>query len=229
MPGATSTRTLVNWPQLLSAPNRPVASSPMPMPEPLFRHSAETATSPVSEVSLPSAQPGSSRSVWPSPSSSTLFAHGLPGVPPPGVPPPGVMPPGVSDEPPVEGLGEPTGGAGGAGGAGAGPRPSAPNTAAAFPGAALPHSLAASTPARPFTSAEPFSRFDSSPERSLQFGAFPPSSADRIVLTPFARPLTVNAILPEAATPRGRMTATASLPPFTPPATVTPAGAALTF
>ena len=39
----------------------------------------------------------------------------------------------------------------------------------------------------------------------------------------------VNTTLPDAATPRGRTTATASLPFFTPPATVTPAGADLTF
>ena len=83
------------------------------------------------------------------------------------------------------------GGAGGAGGcAGGAPSPSLLSTSAALAGAALPHSLAASTPARPFTSAEPFSRLPSSPARSLQFGALPPLSAAAIVLTPFALPLT---------------------------------------
>src|SRR3954470_1489057 len=116
MPGAMSTRSLVNWPQLLSAPNRPVGSSPMPIPEPLLRHSAETATSPVSAASLPSAQPGSSRSVWPSPSSSAPLAHALPAT---GV---GV---GCTSEPPDDGFDTAATGTGGAGGAGAGPRPSA--------------------------------------------------------------------------------------------------------
>ena len=121
------------------------------------------------------------------------------------------------------------GAAGGAGSAGAAPSPSVLRIDAAFAGAAFPHSFAASTPARPLTSAEPCRRLESSPARSLQFGAVPPLSAAGIVLTPFALPLIVSATFPDAATPRGRMTAIASLPPFTPPATVTPAGADLTF
>src|SRR3954470_10196930 len=142
VPGATSTRTLVNAPQPFSAPKSALGVSPMPIPEPLARQSAETATSPVSAVSLPSAQPGSSRSVWPSPSSSAPLAHAFP-------PPPGVR---LPSEPPLDGLAAPApaAGAGGAGGGvGAGPSPSALSTADALGGTALPHSLATSTPARP--------------------------------------------------------------------------------
>ena len=103
------------------------------------------------------------------------------------------------------------------------------STASAPAGAALPHSLAASTAPRPLTSAEPFSCLLASAARSLQFGALPPLSAAAIVLVPFALPLTVSTTLPVACTPRGRTTATTSLPFLTPPATVTPAGADFTF
>src|SRR3954452_20353860 len=78
IPGATSIRALVKGPQPLMAMNSPVGSSPMPTPEPLLLQSCDTSTSPVSAASLPSAQPGSSRSVCPSASSSAPFAHGLP-------------------------------------------------------------------------------------------------------------------------------------------------------
>ncbi len=222
-PGATSMRIRVNGPQsLMPAPSH-VGSSPMPTPE-FSLHAADTGTSLSSEVSLPSAQPGSSRSVWPSLSSSAPFAHALPaGAVGVGV---GVLRGAAGcRRPPLAG---PAAGPDGAGGAGAAPRPSCVRIVAAFAGAGFPHSFAASTTARPFMSAGPFRRLASSWSRPGQDGALPPSSAAATVLKPFGLPMSVSTTFPFAA-PRGRMTATASFPRLTPPATVTPTGADCTF
>lgn len=200
----------------------------MPVPEPLSRHACETATSLFSVMSALSAQPGSSRSVWPSSSSSSPFAHAF-APPPPGGGVGVTRGLGASIRPPLLGAG--AGVADGAGGAGGAPRPSRASSAAASAGMAFPHSLAASTPARPLVSSAPFRRLASSLSSPEQLGALPPSSAAATVLNPLTRPVSVTATfaVAVAAAPRGRTMAIASLPPLTPPATVTPAGADFTF
>src|SRR3954447_25176047 len=181
-----------------------VGSSPMLMPE-LAAHSAETGTLP------PPAGGGVGVAV----------TVGLGAAPPFGWE---AWPPGAAR--PSFGAGI----AGGAGGAGGTPRPSLTSTSAAPAGTGLPHSFAARTPPSAFTSALPFRRL---PSNAARFGqpavARPPSSAEANVLTPLTLPRTVSTTLPEAGTPRGRTTATANRPLATPPATVTPTGAALTF
>ena len=188
-----------------------------------------------SVVSPASEQPGSSQSVWPSRSLSRSSSHGALGA--------GGRRRGRRRGRRGRGTAGPRGRAARPGDRPAGrgrraarrgsarPRRARArlSTSAAPAGAVLPHSFAASTGRRaPSCRPVPFNRLPSSAPRSAQPGALPAVERRRERLDALQPcPRSVNTTLPDAATPRGRTTATASRPCLTPPATVTPAGRGL--
>ena len=246
----TLTHTRVNWPQPLLMPRKRDAwlSGLWLMPE-LCPHAAATGTSPVSEPSLASVQPGSGRvlplprwSTWPSPSSSIPLEHCGPAFRPPLAPAPARCRVGQSadrgarargrdrDSSAEAQAGEQLGVGGGELASAHTARERAPRPFASSPAMPAPGASPRPRVAPRAGSAQAGPRLPGVP--STDFATRAPRTCGR---RPRDRSSTIAALVPlpaaraVAAPARGRATAIATTPPrVTPPSTAVPAGAPLT-